>query len=249
MPYLLLGALGFWIALAAMKAFARANPASLARLLKQAGGLLLLAAAVGLLLLGRLGLAAGIAGVGFWLLGISGSPLGSLMSWFRPAGGGGVGGGTASSNSRVRSAMIEMELDHETGKMRGRILAGPEQGKSLDDLTRPQCEAVYQACCSDDPDGVRLLEAYLDRRFPGWRAADERDGDAGRSDRDRGQRDGAMSEDQAYQVLGLQKGAPREAIVRAHHTLMKKLHPDHGGSTDLAARVNEAKDVLLRRHC
>jgi len=144
--------------------------------------------------------------------------------------------------------MIEMELDHATGKMRGLILAGPDQGKWLEDLTQPQCEALYDACTVDDPDGARLLEAYLDRRFPGWRAAEKRNGNPGAGIGDIGQGTGAMSENQAYEVLGLQKGAPRDAIIRSHHTLMKKLHPDHGGSTDLAARVNEAKDVLLRRH-
>ncbi len=242
MPYILLGILGFWIALAAMKAFARANPASLARLLKQAGGLLALAAALGLLLLGRLGFAIALGVFGFWLLGVSGMPMSSPMSWFRS-----VGRGTKNQSSRVRSAMIEMELDHETGKMRGLILAGPDEGKWLDDLTRPECEAVYRLCLTDDLEGARLLEAYLDRRFPGWRAAGEGDGHASQSG-GTGQGSGAMSEDQAYQVLGLQKGAPREAIVQSHRALMQKLHPDHGGSTDLAARVNQAKDVLLRRH-
>ncbi len=238
MPYILLGVLAFWIALAATKAFARANPASLAKLLKQAGGLLALAAALGLLLLGRFGAAFVAGAVGFWLLGISGAP-----SWFRS-----VGRGTANQSSRVRSAMIEMELDHETGRMRGLVLAGPDEGKWLDDLTRPQCESIYALCLTDDPEGARLLEAYLDRRFPGWRPAGEGDGDTGGRGHAAGERAGAMSEDQAYQVLGLQKGAPREAIIRAHRALMQKLHPDHGGSTDLAARVNEAKDVLLRRH-
>ncbi len=235
MPYLLLGVLGFWIALAAMKAFARANPASLARLIKQAGGILALVSALALLLFGRIGFALGLGAVGFYLLGISGSP----MSWLRSV------GSRAPKNARVRSAMIEMELDHETGKMRGLILAGPDEGKWLDDLTRPQCEAVYKLCLSDDSEGALLLEAYLDRRFPGWRPAGEADGDPGR--RDVGG-SGAMSEDEAYEVLGLQKGAPREAIVDSHRSLMKKLHPDHGGSTNLAARVNEAKDVLMRRH-
>ena len=49
-------------------------------------------------------------------------------------------------------------------------------------------------------------------------------------------------------VTSLAKGAGAEEIVRAHRSLMKKLHPDHGGSTALAARVNQAKDVLLGRH-
>jgi DnaJ-class molecular chaperone len=85
----------------------------------------------------------------------------------------------------------------------------------------------------------------MDRRFPDWRATDEGDRDAWRAN---GGRIGAMSEDEAYEVLGLQKNATGDEITRAHRALMKKIHPDHGGTTSLAARVNEAKDILMRRH-
>ena len=116
------------------------------------------------------------------------------------------------------------------------------QGRELDSLTRGDCLALYAACQREDPEGARLLETYLDRRFAGWRQADEGEGEGGR----RGARGRTMTRDEAYEILGLPQGASAEEIVRAHHSLMKKLHPDHGGSTALAARINEAKDVLLR---
>ena len=56
-----------------------------------------------------------------------------------------------------------------------------------------------------------------------------------------------MSRDEALQVLGLTEGASEERIRAAHRQLIKKLHPDQGGSSLLAQQVNEAKQVLLGR--
>lgn len=233
-----------WLVLGGLRAFAQASPRALARLIKRGGGVAALAIAGFLLLRGGVAVAIGFAGLGFWLLnGANG--LGGIFASSPRAPGTRPRRGSARV-SCVRSAMIEMELDHETGKMRGSILAGPDEGAELDSLTRPKCEILYDLCRRDDPEGARLLQAYLDRRFAGWRAADESRGGSGSGETRR--RPGAMSKDEAYEVLGLQKGASRDEVVRSHRSLMKKLHPDLGGTTDLAARVNEAKDVLMRRH-
>ena len=134
-----------------------------------------------------------------------------------------------------------MELDHDSGAMRGRILTGPHEGRTLDalDLT-----TLLGFLPEIDGESRALLAAYLDRREPGWRDHAERDTDAGSA----ATGGGKMTEEEAYQILGLQPGASAEEIGRAHRSLMKKLHPDQGGSTYLAARVNQAKDVLLRHH-
>jgi hypothetical protein len=236
--YLFGGIFLFFLVLRALRAFAEANPAALALVIRRGGGGVALAAAVLLLLRGRFDMALGLGGLGAWLLGMRN---GSLFQMFKSSNRPGK-----QKASCVRSAMIEMELDHDSGKMRGTVLAGPDEGKTLDSMTRPQCEALYDLCCRDDTEGARLMEAYLDRRFTGWRAAAQNQSHPGRRSPNRSP--GRMSEDEAYQVLGLQKGASEEDVVRSHRSLMKKLHPDHGGSTDLAARVNEAKDVLMRRH-
>ena len=127
----------------------------------------------------------------------------------------------------------------ERGRAR-RTLSGARAGLA----GAADCLNLYRSCVRDDPEGATLLETYLDRRFAGWRDADE-----GQSEpRGAARGSSAMSRDEAYEILGLPNGAGAEEIVSAHRSLMKKLHPDHGGSTALAARVNQAKDVLLNRH-
>jgi hypothetical protein len=249
MPYLLAGILVIWLSLYALRSFARANPAALARGLRAGGGALALAFALLLLLRGRLDFAVGLGLLGIWLLATTKKqPRKQAAARLsgetaRPS-----GATRASGLSRVRSAVVEMELDHATGVISGTVLAGPDDGKSLDQLSRLQCETLHRLCLRDDPEGARFLEAYLDRRFPGWRAAREDEPDTWGRRPAIAPRQGAMTEDEAYEVLGLRKGATRDDVMRSHRSLIKKLHPDQGGSTDLAARVNEAKDVLMRRH-
>ena len=136
-----------------------------------------------------------------------------------------------------------MELDHDSGAMRGRILAGRCEGVSLDTLDVP---TLVGFIAEIDDDSRQLLMAYLDRRQPRWR--ENAEGNAAAGQGGGASSSGKMTEEEAYQVLGLQPGASADEIGRAHRSLMKKLHPDQGGSTYLAARVNQAKDVLLRRH-
>ena len=121
-------------------------------------------------------------------------------------------------------------------------MEGPHAGRSLDEFDLPQLVTVMSGF---DAESVALLESYLDRRFPAWRQNAQ--GDAAGGQR-RAASSGKMTDEEAYQILGLQPGAGRDDISRAHRALMKKLHPDQGGSTYLAARVNEAKDTLLRAH-
>jgi hypothetical protein len=218
------------------KVFARANTAAMARGAKVVGGVLALGAAAVLGLRGRLDMAFLLASLAAWLLG---------WSVFRMPGFGRSAAPSPGRISRVRSATIEMELDHDTGAMDGSVLAGALAGRRLNQLDEAALKHLYEACQASDPDGVRLLEAYLDRRFAGWREDAQAHGHA----RTGGEAQaGAMSEQEAYQILGLQPGADADEIRRAHRSLMKKLHPDQGGSTYLATRVNQAKEVLLARH-
>ena len=219
-----------------IRRFARLSPASAAALVRNGGAAAVFVVAAFLLLRGNLAGAATLAAVAA-SLGLFGRG-GRLASVFGAAGFGPRPGRVTTA----RSATIEMRLDQDTGAMSGTALAGAQQGRELDTLTRGECLALYDDCRRDDPEGARLLETYLDRRFAGWRQADEGQGE----ERRRNDRGGAMTRDQAYQILGLSQGASAEEIIRAHRSLMQKLHPDHGGSTALAAQVNEAKDVLLR---
>ena len=221
--------LGLW----ALHAFTRADARIAARVMRSSGGIFALLGATFLTVRGQLGLAVplGVAGL-------------ALLGWL-PTGAAAFGQRTrktAGQGSRVRSAFLEMELDHDTGALRGRILAGRHDGVTLDALDVPTLIGLLGEI---DEESRALLAAYLDRREPTWREHAEGNATAGQGTFTRS---GPMTQEEAYQILGLQPGASAADVGRAHRSLMKKLHPDQGGSTYLAARVNEAKEVLLRRH-
>jgi len=231
MPALIFGIVVLLLLLWALHAFTKADPKRLVRVVRPAGGIAALAAAAFFGLRGHFELAIplGISGLGLlgWLPGSA--------DFFQRT------QKTPGQVSRVRSNYVEMELEHDSGAMRGRILAGRHAGAALDALDVATLVGLF---AEFDAESRALLEAYLDRRQPSWREHAQADAAAGNGPA----RGGKMTEQEAYQILGVQAGASAEEIRRAHRSLMKKLHPDQGGSTYLAARVNEAKEVLLRRH-
>jgi hypothetical protein len=144
------------------------------------------------------------------------------------------------NTSTVRTSYLEVSLDRTTGSMSGRMLQGRFAGRALSSFTaaeRLDCLAQLRA---NDSQAARLFEAYLDSAFPGWEGGGPGAGPGGTSP-SRG-----MGVEEAYLVLGLNPGATRGEIQAAHRSLMKRFHTDQGGSTYLASKVNEAKDVLLK---
>jgi len=240
MPTLIAGVIAVVVLYLLLQMFRAANPVVLARAIKIAGGVAALAVAAFTGLRGELAVAIPLGIFGAGLLGWS--PFGT--GGFGNIGGLFGGGAQRSSGqaSRVRSQFLDMSLDHDSGELSGQIVDGPNAGRSLGEFDLPQLIAMIPAF---DAESVALLESYLDRRFPAWRQNAQ--GDAAGGQR-RAAATGKMTDEEAYQILGLQPGAGRDDISRAHRALMKKLHPDQGGSTYLAARVNEAKDILLRTH-
>jgi hypothetical protein len=230
-----IGLILLFLLVQAIKQFGRMDAATAARLVRHGGGVVGMIGALLLLLRGRVGLAATVAGMVANFAGWK--TTGGPSTAFRDVG----AGGRAGRATTARSAMVEMRLDHASGAMSGTILAGSYAGRAVETLSRPELISLRQELARDDPDGASLLEAYLDRRFAGWREADQGEPQGGRG------KGGAMSRKEALEVLDLAEGASAAEIIRAHRALMKKFHPDHGGSTALAARVNQAKDVLMQR--
>ncbi|MFN3625100.1 MAG: DnaJ domain-containing protein [Hyphomicrobium sp.] len=232
MLYLVLGLFALALGLYALRAFSQANPADVARRLRIGGGVVSL-------------LAAGVLFMrGFAVLAIPLGMFGSWLIWGRTTppwlGGGGRARRTPGQSSRIVTEHLEMELDHDTGEMRGRVLKGMFAGRDIASLSPTDLGLLWQDCRHVDHQSAQLVEAYLDRIHPSWREDMAR----GESDMSRGP-DGRMTEEEALEILGLAEGADEDAIRRAHRELMLKLHPDRGGSTYLAAKINEAKDVAL----
>ena len=146
---------------------------------------------------------------------------------------------SAGQKSRVATGILAMELDHDTGTMTGKVISGPFKGANLEEMKSADLQSLYDYCAKASDQSISLLEAWLDRNKPEWRESWTG------TDRSRQASTGAMSRDEALSVLGLKAGATGEDIKNAHRRLMKDFHPDRGGSDYLAAKINQAKDILL----
>jgi DnaJ domain len=231
MQFFLLGLAALLLTLLVLRGFTMANPHVLVGQLRVGVGIAALVGAGFLVLRGLVGYAVSLAALGSWLLWGQG-----VAPW-------GSGGGAQRSpgqTSRVATEHLEVELDHDTGEMRGRVRKGSFAGRTLDELSPIDVAQLWRDCRFADPQSTRILEAYLDRAHPSWRE------DLARQEGETAARPaGKMSRAQALEILGLPADAGDEDVRRAHRELMLKLHPDRGGSTSLAAQINEAKDVLL----
>lgn len=218
------------VLLGAMTLFLRADAAKLASGMRLLGPVLLALVGVAAMLLGREGL--------------GGLMLSGALAWYGSTRMRRAPKPTASRHSTVRTAALEMDLDHGTGALEGLVLVGRHEGKMLGSMGLAELRQLYREL-PGDPESRQLLETYLDGRFPIWREDAQANG---------GEwlgvppGSGAMTKEEAYKILGLEAGAAATDVRKAHRRLMQRLHPDLGGTSFLAARINEAKDVLLSNH-
>lgn len=145
---------------------------------------------------------------------------------------------TAGQTSTVETALLRMQLDHDSGALQGEVLKGAFQGWRLAEMDRRQLEQFMTYCKREDNDSLQLLDSYWQQRFPGEAFAG---GHAGTPTAE----PHAMERAEALAILGLQDDATEADITDAHRKLIQKLHPDRGGNDYLAAQINRARDFLL----
>ena len=238
MVWVVVGLIGLVAVLGLLRLFADAKPAQVKTAAIWGGGLL------GLVLL-AIFLATGRGAQALWALVLFGPAVWRTIQGWRAARtfarGGSASPGQASD---VETAWLAMGLDHDSGRMFGRVKDGRFAGKELADLDLPLLLDLLGELAVADPEGVPLLEAWLDRAHPDWREAAAHHAGPGTPPPGRAP-GGRMTRAEALEVLGLTEGADEATIRAAHRRLMRAAHPDQGGSDWLAARLNEARDVLL----
>ena len=150
-------------------------------------------------------------------------------------------------SSQISTRFVFMDLDHDTGEMSGEVTDGQFTGRRLDQLTLGELIEVWRECVAEDEQSRLVMENFLDRNHPEWRTvagAGPREETAD-TRRDSPWTKTGMSADEACKILGVSPDATPEDIENAYRRVMKSAHPDQGGSDWMAAKVNQAKEVLL----
>jgi hypothetical protein len=218
---------GWWV----FRKLGASQPAAVRGMMRKGAGAGLIGVAILMAIRGAVQLAAPVFLLGLSMFGQFSHLFNNGAFWKKAAG----------QRSRVATSVLEMELDHDTGTMAGTVRSGVLKGRNLASLSDQELSVLAAQCVSAGDQSAQLLEAWMDRNKPGWReqagAQQSRGADAPQ---------GSMSEKEALEVLGLRRGAGADEIRAAHRKLMKEYHPDRGGSTYLATKINLAKDRLLQ---
>jgi hypothetical protein len=239
---LLIGAFALVLILILLHGFTRADPRSMVKGLRYMGAGALVLAAAFFLVRGIVPAAVLLGSMAYGVFTGGRVWPGGWPNWHFPHPGGGART-QSGQTTRVATDWVDMELDHDTGEMRGRVLKGTFSRQSLNQLSDEDITSFYAEAGAADPETARLLEAYLDRRFGAdWRTQTN---NKSSSSQQRSRSSSGMTREEAYRVLGIAPGASEEEIRDAYKRLMMNLHPDRGGTDYLAAKINEAKDVLL----
>ncbi len=245
MPYFILGVSLFVAVLLLAQWFVNANPTQVVKFLRYSVASVLGLIAIFLLFNGRIGAAIPL---GIGMLMALGKWPGRGFGMGLPNFGGmfSRGGGRPSSGktSEAATEWLRMQLDHDSGDMSGEVLKGRFAGQQLSALSLAELAELLGACHGEDEQSATLLATYLERAHgPDWQEqayASSGGGDAAGTA-------SAMTIDEARDILGVGPDAGGDQIREAHRAMMKKLHPDQGGSTYLARAINAAKDLLLKK--
>ena len=165
-----------------------------------------------------------------------------LLGWFIDS----ALGPRKPNTSRVDTRFLKLTLDHKSGQVTGDIVDGPFAGRRIESLRVDELVDLFIYYKRQDDASARLIEAYLDRTSPTWRARYGPDGAPKQDAYTAGARPGGpMSKSEALRLLGLTLGATPDEVRAAHRRKLQEHHPDRGGDPDTAARINQARDVLL----
>lgn len=143
----------------------------------------------------------------------------------------------AGKSVQVATLFLQASIDRTTGDIQGKIIKGDLQGKELSSLNIDELLGLLKTCQHEDGRSAELLIAFLDQKHSGWRGNGEH--------QKSGFSSGAMSAEEAREILAVKENASQEDIVKAHKRLIQKIHPDRGGSVYLAAKINQARDTLI----
>ena len=152
---------------------------------------------------------------------------------------------SAGQKSDVETDWLQATLNHDTGEMDAMILRGRFEGRSLSDLSRAELGEFHQECVGDEQT-LAILESFITRKFGEDFATKDRQDESKEGHTRAAESGGPMTRQEELEILELDGNASVSDIKSAHRRLMKKFHPDHNGSDYMAAKLNEAKDILLK---